>query len=110
MTHGHERGAGMQGQWEHNWRYDGNGQPFLQLKGRWWRLERQAGSRLLVTFYDTQNKLRPGLAYVYSPPQEWPVDEARIRMRGATARPPAVAVVLYLSRTLYELVVMWPAP
>lgn len=70
----------MQGQWEHRWRYDGNGQPFLQLKGRWWRLERQAGSRQLVTFYDTENKLRPGLAYVYTPPAEWPVDEARLAL------------------------------
>ena len=65
----------MQPQWAHQWRYDANGQPYVKVMERWWRLQRPPGSHALVTFFDVQNQYRPGLQYVYTAPNDWPLDE-----------------------------------
>ena len=85
----------MQPQWAHQWRYDANGQPYVKVQERWWRLQRPPGSRALVTFFDVQNRYRPGLQYVYTAPSDWPLDEVR-------AAVPRCAMLFKFSRSLHS--------
>jgi hypothetical protein len=70
-------GAGLQEHWQHQWRYDGNGQPWITLQGRWWQMHRATGTKARVLLQDSESLLRPAQTYLFVPPRSWPLEEVR---------------------------------
>jgi hypothetical protein len=70
-------GAGLQEHWQHQWRYDGNGQPWIKLQGRWWQMHRATGTKARVLLQDSESLLRPAQTYLFVPPRSWPLEEVR---------------------------------
>jgi hypothetical protein len=70
--------AGLQSRWEHKWRYDANGQAYVQLNGRWFQVQRPTGTKKQIILYDIENKIRPGQSFRMQMPLDWPTEEVRL--------------------------------
>lgn len=69
--------AGLQSRWVHKWRYDGNGQAYVQINGRWFQVQRPTGTKKQIIMYDVENKIRPGQSFQMQTPPDWPAEEVR---------------------------------
>ena len=61
--------------WVHRWRYDENGQVFVEIDNRWWSLRRPKGTKMQLLFVDDKSSDQVTNYFSWVPPSDWPQQE-----------------------------------